>query len=214
MAARELPRLVEAALAAEGCSGAEEAMGHAFKQLAERLEADERGSYGWVGTTATLALLPEGGAAVLVANVGDSAAVLCDRNAQVATLLSEWHRPAERKEEERICASGGFVSAEGELNGMLGVSRTLGDCDHPPPHCSVPFVATYALPSAGFSLILASDGLWDVVAPEAVGGILSELPPGSRPADQAATLRDEAFQRGSADNITVAVVSAAPSAMW
>jgi serine/threonine protein phosphatase PrpC len=196
----------------------EEAMGCAFTQLAERLSGDEQGRYGWVGTTATLALLPEGGATgvtVMVANVGDSAAVLLDHRSNAATLVSEWHRPAERKEEERICGSGGFVSAEGELNGMLGVSRTLGDSDHPPPHCSVPFVKAYALPSASFSLILASDGLWDVVAPEAVGGVLSGLPPvGRTPAGEAATLRDEAFLRGSADNITVAVVSAAPSAIW
>ena len=189
-------------------------MGRAFTQLAERLRGDEQGRYGWVGTTATLALLPEAGGTVLVANVGDSAAVLLDQRSNVAKLVSEWHRPAERKEEERICASGGFVSAEGELNGMLGVSRSLGDCDHPPPHCCEPFVQTYALPSASFSLILASDGLWDVVATEAIGGLLSGLPPGRSSADAAATLRDEAFLRGSADNITVAVVSAAPSAMW
>jgi serine/threonine protein phosphatase PrpC len=93
--------------------------------------------------------------------------------------------------------------------------------DHPPPHCSTPFVAAYALPSANFSLILASDGLWDVVAPKEVGGILHTVPTATwdgpfqqyQPEDRAAALRDEAFLRGSADNITVAVVSAALSAM-
>ena len=84
-------------------------------------------------------------------------------------------------------------------------------------------MAAYALPSANFSLILASDGLWDVVTPKEVGGILHTVPTATwdvtrpnqpyQPEDKAAALRDEAFLRGSADNITVAVVSAALSAM-
>ena len=192
----------------------------AFGELAAAMGGDD---FCYVGTTATVAVVRPG--VLLVANLGDSAALLVrgelgeggedgeggGGGEARCEWLSELHRPSERAEEERICAAGGVVSEDGELNGMIGVSRALGDTALPPPHCHEPAVRALPLPAADggggepATLVLASDGLWDVVErEEEVIQLLREA--GGAAEDQAAALRDEAFHRGSADNITVAVI--------
>lgn len=94
------------------------------------------------------------------------------------------------------------------------VSRFLGDTDLPPPRSAVPSVRVLELPPAAaaatsFTLLLASDGLWDVISVEELPALLDELQRASPWADadeQAAALRDEAFLRGSTDNVTVVVL--------
>ena len=99
------------------------------------------------------------------------------------------------------------MSPEGELNGMLGVSRAFGDLAHPPPHCAAPAISVLELPSdASATVVLASDGLWDVVGAEEVAPLLANLPAGTDAGEMAAMLRDEAFARGSADNTSVEVL--------
>ena len=123
----------EATAAAEAAAAAE-AMERAFGVVSDRLQSDEEGTYGWVGSTATVALLLAGAADeaghaplhLVVGNLGDSDAVLLTRGGTgggwSAEMISTWHRPDERAEEERICASGGYVSEEGSLNDMIAVS--------------------------------------------------------------------------------------------
>ena len=252
-----LPQAIHAALAAEQPSAvgahctseaAAGALRTAFSQVAAQLESDPDGTYGWVGSTATVAMLMEGGAAapavaavpgatplhLVVGNLGDSDAVLLthpetgERSPRdhpeigerpwrlVDHLVSTRHRPEERSEEERICSAGGYVSEEGQLNDMIAVSRFLGNTDHPPPRCSTPSVRCVALPvEANWTLVIASDGLWDVLGDD-LPQLLSEAESVAarrggvgRVADAdelAASLRDEAFLRGSADNVSVIVI--------
>ena len=84
----------------------------------------------------------------------------------------------------RICDEGGFVSAEGELNGMIGVSRSLGDCALPPPRCATPALRTYDAGRRPFTLVMASDGLWDHVTPEEARTLLLAMPPAASTAEQ------------------------------
>lgn len=68
----------------------------------------------------------------------------------------------------------------------------------------------YALAGACFvwcgRLVLASDGLWDVLDAEEVAPLLETVPRGADAGEMAQALRDEAFARGSADNISVVVL--------
>lgn len=252
MVVQALPDALRTALASttakmEGAEAAAEAaavaMSAAFKAVAERIAADEEGTYGWVGTTATVAMVIAGDARaegeqacvhLVVGNVGDSDAVLYTRSAAgeeattaattittpTATAHAPWvcervstrHRPDARAEEERITANGGYVSEEGSLNDMIAVARFLGDAEHPPPRCAVPSVRVRRLDAAtSFNLVLASDGLWDVVDEAEVPSLLAESKEGASGRDaeeQAAVLRDEAFLRGSTDNVTVCVLAA------
>ena len=74
------------------------------------------------GCTAVAALLTPRD--VVCAWVGDSRCVL--GTARGATALSHDHKPQHAAESERISAAGGHVF-RGRVNGMLAVSRALGD---------------------------------------------------------------------------------------
>jgi serine/threonine protein phosphatase PrpC len=62
--------------------------------------------------------------AQLVANAGDSRAVLC-RGGKAVTLSTD-HKPATPAERARILDAGGAVCHEGRLNGELTVARSIG----------------------------------------------------------------------------------------
>lgn len=77
------------------------------------------------GCTANVVLItPE---KIYCANAGDSRSVLCDEARTVA--LSEDHKPTNEEENRRITSAGGFVSF-GRTNGVLSLSRALGDFDY------------------------------------------------------------------------------------
>ena len=65
--------------------------------------------------------------AQLVANAGDSRAVLC-RGGKAVTLSTD-HKPAAPAERARILHAGGAVCHEGRLNGELTVARSIGAPD-------------------------------------------------------------------------------------
>lgn len=77
----------------------------------------------------------------LVANAGDSRAVLC-RGGKAVTLSTD-HKPATPAERARILDAGGAVCHEGRLNGELTVARSIGEL----------------LRCAGMTLIHAAAGL-------------------------------------------------------
>jgi len=75
------------------------------------------------GCTASVVYMNQGRA--YAANVGDSRVVLC-RNGQPIRLSVD-HRPSDPAEKERIRNVGGYVNG-GRVNGILAVTRALGDC--------------------------------------------------------------------------------------
>lgn len=79
----------------------------------------------YAGCTATVILVTK--TEVICANAGDSRTVL-SRGGR-AKDLSEDHKPDNRLELERIQRSGGFVE-DGRVNGMLALSRALGDFEY------------------------------------------------------------------------------------
>ncbi|CAD2221540.1 protein phosphatase [Angomonas deanei] len=106
------------------------------------------------------------------ANTGDSRAVLCRDG--VAIPLSEDHKPTNQSEEIRINKAGGFVHA-GRVNGVLSLSRAFGDyafkdVSLPPEKMAitvVPDVKHVELTPQDEFVIIACDGVWDVLSNEA-----------------------------------------------
>ena len=97
------------------------------------------------------------------------------------------HKPEDPSEEERIISAGGRVTKVtnkqgktiGRVNGMLAVSRAIGDSMFYPYVTAEPEIKEFTINSAKNKvLILACDGLWDVITDdEAVTIALSEPSP-------------------------------------
>ncbi|XP_066166391.1 probable protein phosphatase 2C 49 isoform X1 [Oryza sativa Japonica Group] len=117
-----------------------------------------------VGSTAVVAVV--GPNRVVVANSGDSRAVLC--RAGVPVPLSVDHKPDRPDELERIKAAGGRVIYwdGARVLGVLAMSRAIGDGYLKPYVTSEPEVTVTERADDDECLILASDGLWDVVTNE------------------------------------------------
>ncbi|BFU22502.1 leucine rich repeat / protein phosphatase 2C domain containing protein [Entamoeba histolytica HM-1:IMSS-B] len=136
-----------------------------------------------------------------VAWAGDSRAVLC--RGGKAIQLSEDHKPNGTCERERIIRMGGHVFA-GRVNGELAISRSFGDIQNSPIVSAVPEIREYDIMANDEFVIVACDGVWDVVSNQKAVDIIKtskSLSIGS------VRLRDFAYSMGSQDNITCAVVT-------
>ncbi|KAL7603618.1 protein phosphatase 2C 16 [Lactuca sativa] len=176
-----------------------------------------------VGSTAVVALICS--SHIIIANCGDSRAVLY--RGKEAMALSNDHKPNREDEYARIEAAGGkVIQWQGHrVFGVLAMSRSIGDRYLKPWIIPEPEVTFTARAREDECLILASDGLWDVMSNEEAcevarkriliwhkkngGNTLERVGPEAEdPAAQAAAdyLAMLAIQKGSNDNISVIVV--------
>lgn len=136
-----------------------------------------------MGCTALSALIY--GNKVIIANTGDARCI--KSNAGEATPLTLDHKPILYEEARRIINAGGYVH-NNRVNGELNVSRTIGDLKYKRninlPHTEQMVVATpditeFELHEDDEFLILACDGIWDVLSnQEAVDFVRSRLKQG------------------------------------
>ncbi|KAF8044305.1 hypothetical protein BT93_A2330 [Corymbia citriodora subsp. variegata] len=133
------------------------------------------------GSTAVAAVLTPD--RIVVANCGDSRAVLC--RGGKAIPLSRDHKPDRPDELARIEAAGGrviYVNGA-RVEGILAMSRAIGDKYLKPVVTSEPEITFMARQAEDDCLILASDGLWDVLSSELACEVAFEcLREGSPPA--------------------------------
>ncbi|XP_059389685.1 integrin-linked kinase-associated serine/threonine phosphatase 2C isoform X2 [Carassius carassius] len=178
------------------------------------------------GSTATCMLVVDD--VLYVANLGDSRAVLCrleqaedsGKRKCVTLALSKEHNPTIYEERMRIQRAGGSVR-DGRVLGVLEVSRSIGDGQY--KRCGVistPDLRRCQLSRHDKFVLLACDGLFKVFsADEALQFVLNileneavELKEGQsegagRFEAACQRLASEAVRRGSADNVTVILVS-------
>uniref|UniRef100_A0A915KTX8 PPM-type phosphatase domain-containing protein n=1 Tax=Romanomermis culicivorax TaxID=13658 RepID=A0A915KTX8_ROMCU len=162
-----------------------------------------------------------------IANVGDCRAVgisFKDRNVSQLTID---HKPNHPLEQKRIAKVGGTVIWNGvwRLGGILAVSRALGDLELKIPGwlTAVPDVFKIDLERESFDVvILASDGFWDVFTNEEILDYLKSYyfsdngNKSVKSVEQSSIMRnllrgakflvEEAYKKGSADNITLMIV--------
>jgi len=186
------------------------------------------------GTTALVMLVQGGAENALTlytSHVGDCRAVLC-RNG-VAVRLTQDHRPDRKDEQKRIKEAGGGVFQvsgiwrcttaagaaraldaragfkDGESHLYLSCSRSLGDPDlklnaDRPILSNVPEVSAHKLQEDDLFVVLACDGVWDVLSDQQAVDLA--LQHWGRPADAAASIVRTALSSGSGDNLTAQVV--------
>lgn len=153
------------------------------------------------GTTATVSFLrKEGYQKVLyVANVGDSRAVLITSGG--SDMLSYDHKGTDSAEIDRIVKGGGIL-IRGRVAGQLAVTRALGD--HHLKTCGVscvPNICRRVITPNDVCLIIASDGIWDVVDHNTI-----RANKGRSSLDISNELVQRAVAMGSQDNICVVTV--------
>ena len=175
------------------------------------------------GCTAIAAL--RWGARVYVANAGDCRAVVCREprtngdggsGAEAVALSADHVADANEAERARVSATAG-PDALRVVNGVrrvgpagLAVTRCVGDGDCKPfGVIATPEVTAYDVDAderAGgrdFALVLACDGLWDVVSNADARDLVLDTV--KEPSMSAKRLGSEALARGSGDNVTVVV---------
>ncbi|TYZ62202.1 hypothetical protein PybrP1_009795 [[Pythium] brassicae (nom. inval.)] len=166
------------------------------------------------GSTAIAVLIR--GATAVVAAVGDSQAVLCSRGqAQNCCAL---HTPSAPAERARILAANGKIS-EGRIFGFLGVSRAFGDNDFKTGKgafkdrfngdlvIATPEIAELQLAKHDEFLVLASDGLFDVMAPQqVVDFVRKKLAQHGNAQHASEELVSHAISIGSTDNVSAVIV--------
>lgn len=153
------------------------------------------------GSTASTAVLV--GNHLYVANVGDSRTIISKSGKAIP--LSEDHKPNRNDERRRIESAGGVVMWAGtwRVGGVLAMSRAFGNRMLKQFVVAEPEIQDQEIDEEVELLVLASDGLWDVVPNE---DAISLAQAEEEPEAAARKLTETAFTRGSADNITCIVV--------
>ena len=147
-----------------------------------------------------------------IINVGDSRAILCSGKT-VANLTVD-HKPLNPEEKQRITNSGGNVVFDGlEWRvSSLSLSRAFGDTSSKftPP---IPDLFSRKISPNDRFIIMACDGLWDVVDNQTAANLVMHYcydSTGQRRVNDklniAAKLADYALLQGSSDNVTVIVI--------
>ena len=126
--------------------------------------------------------------------------------------MSQDHRPIYAPERQRVESSGGYID-DGYLNGVLSVSRALGDWDmklprgSPSPLIAEPEFRQAVLTEDDEFLIIGCDGIWDVMSSQhAVSIVRRGLRRHDNPEQCARELAMEALRLNTFDNLTVIVV--------
>lgn len=154
------------------------------------------------GTTCISVLIRKQGdhRMLYTANAGDARAVLA-RGGQ-AFRLSYDHKGSDEGETKRIMDAGGFVVLN-RVNGILAVTRSLGDHAMKEYVIGEPHLTEVELQPTDTHCILACDGLWDVATDqEAVDLILAE----TDAQKMSEKLLLHALKNGSTDNISVMTI--------
>uniref|UniRef100_A0A3B5AVX6 Protein phosphatase 1G n=1 Tax=Stegastes partitus TaxID=144197 RepID=A0A3B5AVX6_9TELE len=131
------------------------------------------------GTTAVVALIR--GKQLIVANAGDSRCVVSERGKAVD--MSYDHKPEDEVELARIKNAGGKVTMDGRVNGGLNLSRAIGDHFYkrnkslPPEEqmiSAMPDVKVLTLNEDHDFMVIACDGIWNVLSSQEVVDFISE----------------------------------------
>ncbi|HXW52916.1 MAG TPA: PP2C family protein-serine/threonine phosphatase [Myxococcota bacterium] len=194
------------------------AISTAFKEEdTEILESTCAYHLSW-GATAAIVLIDQKTNELICANVGDSEVVLISA-AEQPKILTTIHQPTDihatdgRKiplgleEKARVEKSGGHVFFN-RVQGALSISRAFGAKSLKPLMViSEPAIRKVSLANHHRYVVIACDGLWDVLSAEFVSDfILKEHAKETDPKVIACALVKTALEKGSQDNVTAVVI--------
>ena len=149
------------------------------------------------GSTAAIAIIDDD--VLYTANVGDSRIILIHNGK--AKRLSIDHKAVLPEETDAIIRRGGRIEG-GRVNGILMLSRAIGDGTVAKYITSEPFMTQTVLRDNA-KLILACDGVWDVMDDQYAADIFLQV---KNPEDAAFAIQEEAMKKGTMDNVSVICV--------
>lgn len=175
------------------------------------------------GCTSVVAVIV--GRTLVVANAGDSRAVLC-RAGGLTEPLSFDHKPLQNREMNRITNAGGFVNQFGRVNGNLNLSRSIGDLKYKqvpgisPAEQMItaePDILTTSLRAEDEFIILGCDGIWDCLSNEECVKYVRDRIDSKRPHEIGMEMLDDivsadprASQGIGGDNMTIMIIDLLP----
>jgi len=149
------------------------------------------------------------------ANIGDTKTLLIRRdegNKPKVINLSKDHSPTLYEERQRIQSMGGFVR-DGRVQGVLEVSRAIGDARFKKYVISTPEIFKTKLTNDDNYFLIACDGLWKgftvTQVVEYIDNLLNEkndIDIDKKYDEICKKVASEAIRRGSTDNVTVLIV--------
>ncbi|CEP63958.1 type 2C protein phosphatase PTC1 LALA0_S09e06326g [Lachancea lanzarotensis] len=189
-----------------------EVLNDAFSYADERINTDLGGNSGCTAAVGVLRWevpennpnekieLDEHKRMLYTANVGDTRIVLC-RNGHSVRLTYD-HKASDILEMQRVEAAGGLVMRS-RVNGMLAVTRSLGDKFFDSLVVGNPFTTSVEITTTDQFLIIACDGLWDVLEDQEACDAIKGIDDAN---EAAKILVRTALKQGTTDNVTVMVV--------
>mmetsp|Transcript_22687 Transcript_22687/g.37538 ORF Transcript_22687/g.37538 Transcript_22687/m.37538 type:complete len:516 (-) Transcript_22687:151-1698(-) len=191
-------------------------LGYSMKKAFTTID-DDFIATGYPDGTTSCAVSLVGGRRIVCANAGDSRAIIVRKDGSVVRLSRD-HKPGMPDETRRITDLGGKVIYWGRwrVEGLLAVSRAIGDASLKPYVTSEPEVCEYDIGKDDWFLVLSSDGVWDVLDNEEAAHVVIAtscvMENGSLVIDTnrfkwaARNLCEHARSCGSSDNFSTIVV--------
>ncbi|CAF1005926.1 unnamed protein product [Adineta ricciae] len=148
---------------------------------------------------------------IYLINIGDSRAIIFSNEGHILAHTED-HKPDDPAEQERIHEAGGKISkpCPGDVlrvENQLAMTRVLGDFTMD-KHIVPPMadIVEYPRNSSAAFVVLACDGIWDVMTNTDVASFVIERVTTNKLEDIAAQLLDECLRRQSTDNMSVYIV--------
>jgi len=163
---------------------------------------------------------------IYTAHLGDARAVICRGGLAVRLTSMSDHKATDPAEAKRVIEAGGSIFNE-RVNGMLAIARAFGDHQLKAPALpndavsNVPDITSTELTDQDMFVIVACDGLWDVIEDqesvnlvlEGIRELMALLPSTDTLAHRksmgevlARMLVEEALARGTSDNVSCLMV--------
>lgn len=172
-----------------------------FRLLDEKIKSLNVPTMGSTGTVVFIEKI-KGKKTIYCANVGDSRCILVNRKGVMRMSYDD--RVDDPKENERIISSGGIIVNE-RVYGTLMLSRSFGDWAIKSYGVIVdPHITKIEMTDDDLCLIIASDGVWDVIKDEECTQFFGNS---KNTLDLCKNIVAESLKRGSQDNISCFAIS-------
>ena len=180
-----------------------------FKKLQEQIIKNKNGYTS--GSTCLLNIMYkyENELHMNIVNLGDCRMVIVYNNNTFKQVTTD-HKPDDEIEKKRLKKMGGkiYQDSEGTYRiGDLSLSRAFGDEDNAPYISQIPDVYYKKITPETKYIVMACDGLWDVINNKDLYKLLEESnKKNNKKNNLAVDLAEYALKKGSTDNISVIVI--------